>query len=129
LSFLQAKFPSKYIYEPWTAPLSVQQEAGCIIGRDYPAPIVDHDIVSKENMSRMKEAYANQPGGGAADDDDDDEPATARGGSGGGAGSRGAKGASASSSSSSGAAAGKKRPASGNEKDAGAMDKFVKKKK
>lgn len=29
-------FPSKYIYEPWTAPLSVQQKAGCIIGKDYP---------------------------------------------------------------------------------------------
>jgi cryptochrome len=108
----------------------VQQEAGCIIGRDYPAPIVDHDVVSKENMSKMKEAYANQPGGGGtADDGDDDEPAAARGGgsSGSGAGSKGAKGASASSSS---AAAGKKRPASGGVgKDAGAMDKFVKKKK
>lgn len=28
--------PSKYIYEPWTAPLSVQQAANCIIGKDYP---------------------------------------------------------------------------------------------
>lgn len=25
-----AKFPDKYIYEPWTAPLSVQKEAGCV---------------------------------------------------------------------------------------------------
>jgi hypothetical protein len=24
--------PSKYIYEPWTAPLEVQRKAGCIIG-------------------------------------------------------------------------------------------------
>lgn len=29
-------FPAKYIYEPWTAPLAVQQAAGCIIGKDYP---------------------------------------------------------------------------------------------
>jgi len=28
--------PAKYIYEPWTAPLSVQQAAGCIVGKDYP---------------------------------------------------------------------------------------------
>jgi cryptochrome len=28
--------PAKYIYEPWTAPLSVQQAAGCVIGKDYP---------------------------------------------------------------------------------------------
>merc|ERR1719189_235431 len=43
------KYPSKYIYEPWKAPLAVQKQAGCIIGTDYPRPIVDHDVVSKEN--------------------------------------------------------------------------------
>ena len=26
--------PDKYIYEPWTAPLEVQQRARCIIGKD-----------------------------------------------------------------------------------------------
>jgi cryptochrome len=26
------KFPSKYIFEPWTAPPAVQKMAGCIIG-------------------------------------------------------------------------------------------------
>jgi hypothetical protein len=26
------KYPAKYIYEPWKAPLNVQREAGCIIG-------------------------------------------------------------------------------------------------
>uniref|UniRef100_A0A2N9HIV0 Photolyase/cryptochrome alpha/beta domain-containing protein n=1 Tax=Fagus sylvatica TaxID=28930 RepID=A0A2N9HIV0_FAGSY len=30
--------PKEYIYEPWTAPLSVQTKAKCIIGRDYPNP-------------------------------------------------------------------------------------------
>ncbi|KAI7839651.1 hypothetical protein COHA_006460 [Chlorella ohadii] len=49
--------PAKYIYEPWTAPLSVQQAAGCIIGKDYPRPIVDHATVHKENMAKMKAAY------------------------------------------------------------------------
>jgi cryptochrome len=28
--------PAKYIFEPWIAPLAVQQAAGCIIGKDYP---------------------------------------------------------------------------------------------
>jgi cryptochrome len=51
------KLPDKYIYEPWTAPLAVQRTAGVIIGKDYPNPIVDHAKASKENMSRMKEAY------------------------------------------------------------------------
>merc|ERR1711994_1022588 len=52
------KFPSNYIYEPWKAPLSVQKAAGCIIGTDYHRPIVDHDVIHKENMAKMKAAYA-----------------------------------------------------------------------
>jgi len=55
-----AKYPAKYIYEPWKAPLSIQQAAGCIIGKDYPLPIVQHETISKVNMQRMKDAYANQ---------------------------------------------------------------------
>jgi cryptochrome len=50
--------PDKYIYEPWTAPRSVQEAARCIIGKDYPLPIVDHSVVSKENTGKMKIAYA-----------------------------------------------------------------------
>lgn len=50
-------FPSKYIYEPWTAPLHVQQKCGVVIGIDYPKPIVDHKEISKSNMGRMKSAY------------------------------------------------------------------------
>jgi len=51
-------FPDKYIYEPWKAPLADQRKAGCIIGQDYPKPIVIHERVSKENMSKMAAAYA-----------------------------------------------------------------------
>lgn len=40
-------YPPKYIWEPWKAPLSVQEAAGCIIGKDYPAPIVDHAEASR----------------------------------------------------------------------------------
>merc|ERR1711953_865932 len=53
-----AKFPKEYIYEPWKAPMSVQKGLGCIIGQDYPRPIVDHDVVHKENIQKMKAAYA-----------------------------------------------------------------------
>lgn len=49
--------PTQYIYEPWTAPASVQKQVGCIIGKDYPDRIVIHEEVSKENMARMKAAY------------------------------------------------------------------------
>jgi len=59
-------FPTKFIYEPWNAPLAVQQQCGVVIGEDYPAPIVEHKTISKSNMGRMKEAYAAQKAAEAA---------------------------------------------------------------
>ena len=57
--------PDKYIYSPWEAPLSVQRAAGCVVGVDYPAPIVDHSEASKACMARMRAAYgAGRAGGG-----------------------------------------------------------------
>ncbi|GMH98028.1 hypothetical protein TrVE_jg4623 [Triparma verrucosa] len=53
-----AKMPKKYIYEPWEAPLAVQQAASCIVGKDYPNRIVEnHTTTSKNNMSRIAESY------------------------------------------------------------------------
>jgi len=52
-------FPSKYIYEPWTAPPVVQASAKCVIGVDYPKPIVDHKVDGKLCMDRMKQAFAD----------------------------------------------------------------------
>ncbi|KAM7138058.1 cryptochrome-1-like isoform 2-T3 [Macrochelys suwanniensis] len=57
---LLRKFPAEHIYEPWRAPRSVQEQAGCVIGRDYPKPIVAHEVVSKRNVERMKAAYARR---------------------------------------------------------------------
>ncbi|XP_061600844.1 cryptochrome circadian regulator 5 [Cololabis saira] len=54
------KFPAQYIYEPWKAPRSVQQAAGCILGEDYPRPIVQHEVIQKQNIQRMKQAYAKR---------------------------------------------------------------------
>ena len=34
--------PDEYLAEPHTMPALTQQMVGCVIGRDYPAPIVDH---------------------------------------------------------------------------------------
>lgn len=50
-------FPTKYIHEPWTAPEKVQQAAKCIIGKDYPVPMVNHQDVSHINLERMKQVY------------------------------------------------------------------------
>lgn len=52
-----AKFPDKYIYEPFNAPKEVQQKAGCIIGKDYPLPMLDEKEAKTENMARMKICY------------------------------------------------------------------------
>jgi deoxyribodipyrimidine photo-lyase len=37
-----AGVPDESLAEPWTLSEAAQQRAGCVIGRDYPAPIVDH---------------------------------------------------------------------------------------
>jgi deoxyribodipyrimidine photo-lyase len=37
-----ARVPPQYVHEPWTMPPLVAQACGCVIGRDYPAPVVDH---------------------------------------------------------------------------------------
>merc|ERR1712083_601687 len=39
------------------APKELQKHYGCVIGKDYPSPIVDHKEAKEENMGRMKSAY------------------------------------------------------------------------
>jgi cryptochrome len=60
-------FPPAFIYEPWQAPLAVQRAAGCILGKDYPLPLVDHDSASKVNIAAHKAAYAKKSYGVAQD--------------------------------------------------------------
>ena len=36
------RVPEKYIHEPWKMPHTVQTDSLCVIGKDYPEPIVDH---------------------------------------------------------------------------------------
>lgn len=51
------KYPTAFIYEPWKAPKSVQDAAGCIVGEGYPHRIVNHEKIHKENMQKMSSAY------------------------------------------------------------------------
>merc|ERR1712178_383952 len=44
----------------WLAPKEVQERVGCIIGKDYPKPMVDHSEISKINIGKMKESYAKK---------------------------------------------------------------------
>ena len=38
--------------------MPLQKGCGCIIGTDYPAPIIDHKEASQRNIARMKTMYA-----------------------------------------------------------------------
>ena len=39
-----ANVPLKFIHNPWQMPLEIQKWTGCLIGKDYPAPIIDHGV-------------------------------------------------------------------------------------
>ncbi|KAL2926258.1 (6-4)DNA photolyase [Bienertia sinuspersici] len=68
---IQADMPKEYIYEPWTAPKNIQVKAKCIIGKDYPSPVVSHDSASKECKRKMAEAYKlNRETNGFVSEDD-----------------------------------------------------------
>ncbi|MDQ6606575.1 MAG: DNA photolyase family protein [Actinomycetota bacterium] len=48
--------PDEFLAEPWTMPPEVQREAGCVIGQDYPGPIVDHAAARREALQRYATA-------------------------------------------------------------------------
>jgi deoxyribodipyrimidine photo-lyase len=51
-----AEVPDGYLREPWTMPPELQREVGCVIGTDYPAPIVDHLAARREALERYRVA-------------------------------------------------------------------------
>jgi len=53
-----AAVPERFIHTPWEMPRDVQEQVDCMIGRDYPAPIVDH----KWARSRALAAYRKAKG-------------------------------------------------------------------
>jgi deoxyribodipyrimidine photo-lyase len=48
-----AAVPDEYLGEPWTMPPEVQEKARCVIGIDYPQPIVDHAEARREALARF----------------------------------------------------------------------------
>jgi deoxyribodipyrimidine photo-lyase len=45
--------PDARIHTPWTMSRAEQDACGCLIGRDYPAPILDHEAAAREARRRM----------------------------------------------------------------------------
>lgn len=57
-----AKVADKYIHAPWTMPAKVQAECGVTVGRDYPAPIVEHKLQREKTLALYKAASAKKAG-------------------------------------------------------------------
>jgi deoxyribodipyrimidine photo-lyase len=51
--------PDEHLAEPWKMPEELQREAGCVIGVDYPKPIVDHAQARREALERYALASGN----------------------------------------------------------------------
>jgi len=52
-------FPAKNIYEPSKAVQTVQIAAKCTIGKDYPKPVVEHKVISKQNIAAIGASLKN----------------------------------------------------------------------
>jgi deoxyribodipyrimidine photo-lyase len=50
--------PDKHLSEPWLMPAEVQESSGCVIGRDYPAPIIDLREAREQALARYAAAKA-----------------------------------------------------------------------
>jgi deoxyribodipyrimidine photo-lyase len=59
-----AQVPDKYLHEPWKMPQAVQQEVKCVLGQDYPQPIVDHADARQATLDAYAQARQQYTNGG-----------------------------------------------------------------
>lgn len=50
-------FPDDYIYEPWKTPLEIQRRSHCIVGADYPQPMINHEDARRECVTKLRGVY------------------------------------------------------------------------
>lgn len=50
------RVPDKFIQRPWELSPLEQQSIGCVIGRDYPAPIINHALAREQALAAYKRA-------------------------------------------------------------------------
>lgn len=46
--------PDEYIHAPWEMPEDLQGEVGCVIGKEYPGPVVDHAQARERTLEVYK---------------------------------------------------------------------------
>jgi deoxyribodipyrimidine photo-lyase len=51
-----ARVPVEHVHAPWEMDAGLQAQAGCRIGRDYPAPVVEHAAARKRTLERYAAA-------------------------------------------------------------------------
>ncbi|MES2464389.1 MAG: deoxyribodipyrimidine photo-lyase [Armatimonadota bacterium] len=45
------RVPAKYVHRPWELSTAEQEAVGCVLGRDYPKPIVDHKVQREKALA------------------------------------------------------------------------------
>ena len=55
-----ARVPDRFIHAPWKMGQEEQEKAGCILGRDYPLPVVDHAAARARTLERYGKARRNK---------------------------------------------------------------------
>ena len=53
--------PDQLIHAPWKMDAAEQAEAKCVIGRDYPGPVVDHASARKRTLERYGKTRLGRP--------------------------------------------------------------------
>lgn len=48
-----ARVPLAFLQEPWRMDSEMQSRMGCVLGEDYPLPVVDHEIAAREARARL----------------------------------------------------------------------------
>jgi deoxyribodipyrimidine photo-lyase len=49
------RVPDSFVHAPWLMPTEMQRKSGCVIGKHYPAPIVDHETAYRAARAKTGE--------------------------------------------------------------------------
>ncbi len=55
-----ARLPNEFIHQPWIAPPEVLESAGVNLGKNYPAPVVDHGEAREAALAALKSIRKSQ---------------------------------------------------------------------